>query len=319
MDLLIWLGIFVVSLAVLITAARFFTDAAEIIGLALGMSPFVIGVIIVSIGTSLPELVSSVIAVSQQVSEIVPGNVIGSSISNLFFVLGIASLFTRAAIQLGDQYIFIDLNFLMATVFIVVLTMYDGKITVGEGIICLVAYCIYVFYLLKDGSTPIDILLDENVKAEGRKGNIRIQDVLIVTLGGIFIYLGARYTIISLEKLAEIMSISKAIVSVTLLSFGTTLPETVVSATASRQGKGEIAIGNILGSCIFNGLAISGVASFFGTLIVTPEVLRFPLPIYCVAALLFYLLTQDKNVSRWEGLIFLLMYIFFIGKIANIL
>ncbi len=319
MELLIWLGIFVVSLAVLITAARFFTDAAEIIGLALGMSPFVIGVVIVSIGTSLPELVSSVIAVSQQVSEIVPGNVIGSSISNLFFVLGIASLFTRAAIQLGDQYIFIDLNFLMATAFIVVLTMYDGKVTIGEGIICLIAYCIYVFYLLKDGSTPIDILLDENVKTEGRKGKIRIQDVLIVTLGGIFIYLGARYTIFSLEKLAEIMSISKAIVSVTLLSFGTTLPETVVSATASRQGKGEIAIGNILGSCIFNGLAISGVASFFGTLIVTPEVLKFPLPIYCVATLLFYLLTQDKNVSRWEGLIFLLMYIFFMGKIANIL
>jgi cation:H+ antiporter len=318
MGLLLPLGIFAVSLAVLILAARFFTKSAEIIGLALGMSPFVIGVLIVSVGTSLPELIASIVAVQGGSSEIVMGNVLGSSLSNIFFVLGMTALFARGQINLGDQYIAIDLHFLLGAVFATTLIAYDGQVTASEGIFVLLVYVAYVFYLLKEGATAKDVLLDDDLTNTPKK-SIAFKDVGIVVLSGVFIYLGAKYTISSLEQIAAALNVSKAVVSVTLLSVGTTLPECVVSVVAAREGKGDIAVGNILGSCIFNALMVLGVTSLFGGLTVPPDILRLPLPVYIAAAILFYLLTQDKKLSKWEGALILLLYALFMGKVANIL
>lgn len=317
-ELLLWGLIFAVSLATLITASRFFTNAAEVVGLALGMSPFAVGVIIVSVGTSLPELIAAVVAISKGSSEIVSGNVIGASVSNLFFVLALSALFAKQRIELGDQYILIDLNYLLGAAFLLSLMMIDGVITLSEGALGLGAYVAYTFYLLRESNTEQDILLNESVKEAGAKGKVRPQDVGILVASGVFIYLGANYTIEALEHIAEALEISKAIVSVTVLSIGTTLPEAVISATAARQGKGEIAVGNILGSCIFNSLAITGIGTFVGAITVPPEVLRLPLPVYGVGALLFYLLTLDKRISRWEGLLFLVIYALFILKVAGL-
>jgi cation:H+ antiporter len=319
MNLLTAIGLFVISVIVLIGGAKYFTDGAERIGLAIGMSPFAIGVTIVSIGTSLPELISAIVAVNQNSSEIVAGNIIGACLSNLLFVLGLTTIVAPQAIDLGDRYIFIDLNYLVATALIVILMMYDGRVTLGEGLFGLAAYGVYTFYLLKEGNTEKDILLDGGAENRDKSNRVKIKDVLLVIISGIFIYLGAKYTVFALERIAEIMNVSKAIVSLTLLSVGTTLPEATVSAIAARQGKGEIAIGNILGSCIFNGLAIMGIATGFGTIVVTPDLLQLPLPLYGGATLMFYLLAQDKKISRWEGLVFLIIYLLFIGKIANII
>lgn len=317
-ELFLWGFIFVLSLSTLITASRFFTNAAEVVGLALGMSPFAVGVVIVSVGTSLPELVSAVVAISKEASEIVSGNVIGASVSNLYFVLALSALFSKRRIDLGDQYILIDLNYLLGAAFLLSLMMIDGKITLSEGVLGLCAYIAYMFYLLRESNTEQDILLSESVKTVSNKGKVRPQDLGILVASGVFIYFGANYTIEALEHIAEALQISKAIVSVTVLSFGTTLPEAVISATASHQGKGEIAVGNILGSCIFNSLAITGIGSLVGTIIVPAEVLRLPLPVYGVGTLLFYLLTLDKKVSRWEGLLFLVIYVLFILKVAGL-
>ncbi len=315
-EIILWGIIFVVSLTTLITAARFFTNAAEVVGLALGLSPFAVGVVIVSVGTSLPELIASIVAVSKEVSEVVSGNVIGASISNLFFVLALSAIFARKRIELGDQYILIDLNYLLGAAFLLSLMMLDGKVIFIEGMLGLCAYIAYTLYLLQESSNEQDILLSESVKESAKSGKVRLKDAVVLVISGAFIYLGANYTIEALEHIADALQISKAIISVTVLSIGTTLPEAVVSATASRQGKGEIAVGNILGSCIFNSLAITGVASMVGMVIVPPEILRLPLPVYGVGALLFYLLTLDKKISRWEGILFLIIYALFILKVA---
>ncbi len=317
-DLLIWVPVFIVSIAILILAARFFTQSAEVIGLSLGMSPFAVGVVIVSVGTSLPELISSVIAVSTGSSEIVAGNICGSSISNLFFVLGLTTVFSKKSIQLGDQYIFIDLHFLLGSVALLAVMMLDGVITWTEGIIALAGYIIYTTYLLREGSAEQDLLLDKSVQQTKPNTRVQVKEVAIIAIGAFFIFLGAKYTIEALENIADAANISKAVVSVTVLSLGTTLPEAVVSATAAAQGKGDIAVGNILGSCIFNAMAITGVASLIGNVSAPTEILRLPLPIHAVGALLFYLLTQDKNISRWEGFLFLLIYILFIEKISGL-
>ena len=113
------------------------------------------------------------------------------------------------------------------------------------------------------------------------------------------------------------MKVPEAIIALTVLSIGTTLPELAVNVTAIRAGKGEMAIGNVLGSCIFNTLVIPGMASLFGPITVTKELLSFSLPVMAATGILFYLLTQDKRISEWEGILFVMIYGLFIFKIAG--
>jgi cation:H+ antiporter len=316
-DLLLWGGVFVLSLTTLVIASRFFTEAAEVIGLSLGMSPFAVGVLIIATGTSLPELISAVFAVQIGSSEIVAGNIIGAGISNLLFVLGIASILSKDNIRLNSQNITIDLNYLVGSAALLFLMMYDGKVGIGEGALCLFGYVAFLFYLFREGNQGEDLVISDDVKAKGRFGKVRVKEVGILIVSGVFIYLGANYTIESLEHLAAGFGVSKAVISITVLSLGTTLPEAVVSATAALKGKGEIAVGNILGSCIFNVLFIPSVAVLFGNLDVPPEIVRLPLPAYLGASVLFYLLARDKNISRWEGILFLVLYVLFIVQVVG--
>jgi cation:H+ antiporter len=315
MSILTWFGIFVASLCVLILAARFFTRSAESIGLALGMSSFATGVIIVAIGTSLPELISSVIAVMKGSSEIVSGNVIGSSISNLFFVLALTAISAPASIRLGEQYIFIDLHFLIGSAFLLALTAWDGQVSRLEALLLLAGYLIYTVHLLKEGKPASDP--GDPSAGKARRSPVQGKDLLIVGVSAVFIFLGANYTITSLEVIAGSLGISKSVISVTLLSLGTTLPESVVSITAARQGKADIAVGNILGSCIFNAMAVTSIASLIDPVSFPEELKTLPLPLYLIGVVFFYLLTQDKKISPWEGLLFLLFYIFFILKMGG--
>jgi cation:H+ antiporter len=122
----------------------------------------------------------------------------------------------------------------------------------------------------------------------------------------------------SLESLALQLGVAPAIIALTVLSLGTTLPELVVSATAARAGKADVAVGNILGSCVFNALAVAGTAALVGPVLAPEDMLSLPLPVFGASALLFYLLTLDKRVSRWEGMLFLLLYGLFIMEVARL-
>jgi cation:H+ antiporter len=140
----------------------------------------------------------------------------------------------------------------------------------------------------------------------------------VLVASGVGIYLSGDRTVAALEQLATALAISPAIASVTILSVGTTLPELAVSVTAARRGLAELAVGNILGSCIFNALAVAGVAGALGGIDVPIALRTFALPFVAAAALLFYLLTQDKRISRWEGLLFLVLFALFMVKVAGI-
>ncbi|XZE32698.1 sodium:calcium antiporter [Pirellulaceae bacterium SH501] len=316
MDLMIALAIFVVSVGLLIASAKFFTGAAETLGYRFGLSSFVVGVVIVSVGTSLPELISSVLSVRSGSSEIVPGNIIGSSLSNILFVLGLTVVLSKSRIDLGAQYIYIDLNYLAGAALIVVVIMFDGVVHASEAFIGLLAYGAYVFYLLRAGNTNA---ASDALPHPPETTNSTFWSIGILIASGVVIFFSANQTIDSLSKIAETLGVSKAIVSMTLLSIGTTLPECVVSVSAARAGKAGLAVGNVLGSCIFNGLMIPGVASLFGTLTVPVELIHFSLPFYAAVTLIFYLLTQDKKISPFEGTLLLLIYTLFMGKVTHFL
>ena len=312
------LVVFLVSLGVLLAAARAFTMSAERIGLYLGMSPFAVGVLIVSIGTSLPEMISSVIAVTRGTSEIVVGNVLGANLSNLLLVMGVVAVSSPRQVRLGEQYILIDLHYLLGAVCLLALTLKDAAVGRLEGAVLLVAYGAYVVYLLKEGRTEKNVLVGPGSDEHRAPRELPLAQMAILAGSAALIYLGARFTITSLESIAAVLGIAPAIIAVTVLSLGTTLPELVVSATAARAGKADVAVGNILGSCVFNSLGVTGVAALVGRVHATPDLLSLPLPVFGASALLFYLLTLDKRVSRWEGMIFVLLYSLFVLEISRI-
>ncbi len=308
--------LFAGSLIALLIAAHFFTSAAERVGLALGMTPFVVGVMIVAVGTSLPELVASLLSVRAGTSEIVSGNVLGANAANLLLVLGaVSAVGRRSRIDLGQQYIFIDLHFMLGGMLLLGAMMMDGMIDRLEGVLLIAAYVVFVIYLVREGRTASadadarEVLQDES-RSLGR-------DFVILAVAGVGIYISGEYTVQSLEQLALALAISPAVASITILSLGTTLPELVVSITAARRGMAELAVGNILGSCVFNTLAVAGASAALGGVKVPSELLTFAVPFVVGATLFFYLLTQDKRISRWEGLLLLVMFAFFMTTLVR--
>ena len=305
--------IFIAALTVLLVSARLFTSAAETIGKWLKLPAFVIGIFIVGIGTSLPELISGILSVRKGVSEILPGNVIGANISNLLLITGVAALVNRKNIQLGSAYINIDLHFLLGSFFYLCLIAYDGVIIASEAFIGIFIYIVYGIYLIRGEKEDLSALSfpkeDNNTPAP-----LRSFGMLAITAVGI--YFGAEYTIFSIEKIAAALGVPNSIIALTLLSLGTTLPELAVNITVIRQGKAEMAIGNILGSSVFNSLIIPSTAAFFGNIMVPDVLLKFSLPVMASAGFMFYQLAQDKRISVWEGIMFGCLYILFILQIV---
>jgi cation:H+ antiporter len=308
--------LFAGSLALLLVAAHVFTGAAERVGLALGLSPFVVGVMIIAVGTSLPELVASLLSVKAGTSEIVAGNVLGANASNLLLVLGAISAVARTPrILLGEQYIFIDLHFMLGGMLLLGFMMLDGTVSRLDGALLLAAYLVFVVYLVRDGRTAS---ADAEADASSRGASRSLaRDGVILLVAGIGIYAGGEFTVGALESLATALAISPAVASITILSLGTTLPELVVSLTAARRGQAALAVGNILGSCVFNTLAVAGAAGVAGGVLVPAELRAFALPFVAAATLLFYLLTQDKRISRWEGMLLLVLFAFFIATLVD--
>lgn len=312
--MLIQFIVFAVALVVLLLAAKYFTSAAEKIGAWMQLPPFVIGIFIVGIGTSLPELISGILSVQKGASEILAGNVIGSDISNILLITGLAAVINKKSIQLKSNYLYIDLHFLIGSVMYFGMIAYDGHIDFKEAFPGLLIYIIYSIYLIK-GAEPEQI---QGLIANTPKSSFPLIPFLMLLLAGVGIYFGAEYTVHSLEQIALGLSIPKSIVALTLLSLGTTLPELAVNVSAIRQGNAEMAVGNVLGSFIFNTLVIPSTGSMFGAIQLPYDLLHFSFPVMAGAALLFYLLTQDKKISVWEGLLFMSLYLLFILKTSGL-
>ncbi len=301
--------IFVFALAVLILSSNYFTDAASKIGSFFNLPSFVVGIFIVGIGTSLPELVSGILSVVDNNSEILSGNVIGANISNLLLVTGFAVLINRQRIDLGKTYIFTDLNFLIGSFFYFALIAFDGTIELIEALIGIVIFLIYSYHLVKDNKTQ------NGDETEEKISKFPVKSFAILIASAVGIYFGADFTISSLAGIARGLQVPSSIIALTLLSLGTTLPELTVNISAIRKGRATMAIGNVLGSCISNTLLIPSIASFFGVIRVPENLISFSLPVMLGAGVMFYMLTQDKKISVTEGYLFFCLYALFLIKI----
>lgn len=311
-NIYLWLIILLIGLFVLVKAADYFNKSAEVIGLSFGMSPFIIGILITAIGTSLPELVTSAIAVTQGASVIVPGNVAGSNITNIFLIIGIVTLVHRKPIQLLAPFITVDLQFLIGSALFVAIAFIDGTFSLFEGLLCLAGFSIYFLYLLKSSKNGA------NGAASKKKQKAPIKHYLQFLLSGALVYGAGHMVIQSVVFTANFFNVGPSIVAAGVVALGTSLPELVVSIDAIKKEKVDYALGNIMGSSIFNSFWVLGFSSLFGTIEVSEPVIYFILPVMLIAVFLFYMLTRDKVVTAWEGALFLLFYVLFISRLITL-
>lgn len=300
---ILWLVIiFVASLALLVFASGKFIEASEKLGLALGLPPFVIGVTVVALGTSLPEMVSSIIAVQQGESEIVVGNIVGSNITNILLIIGTVA-FIGKSIHISFNFKRVDLPFLIGTALFLLYAIWDLQIAFWEGCTFLCLTVMYVVLCLSKGTD----LTDE----EPPKLTWKIIGLLL--LGGVGVYFGAKYNIESVVSIGKFLEIPPAIIALTAVALGTSLPELFVSLAAVRKGQAEIAIGNVLGSNIYNIIAVGGISSMVGEIAVPAEIKTVSILIMLGATLMFAQMLWNKKLTRWEGAILLLGYVVFLG------
>lgn len=315
MNLFIWLGIFVVSLYVLVKSADKFTEFAEKIGLKLGMSPFVVGLTIIAIGTSLPELISSIMAVLSGSSDMVIGNVLGSNIANICLVLGIGAILIKSG-KIEHNLRSIDLPFFIISIFLLGIFMLDGKITILEGVFSLVGIIIFILYMKSNikNTTKKEIAKGVLIQKDG-SSLLKLSVGLIIS--SVFIFFGAKYTIDSAIQLSSLLNIGKSIISASAIAIGTSLPELSVTISLVKKKNITGAVGNVLGSNIFNTLGVIGISSLFGTLIVSNFMLIFVLPVTLIATFMFYIITNDQKISKWQGALLLLFYVVFMTKLLT--
>jgi cation:H+ antiporter len=300
MGLVPYIAIFVVSIFVLVKASDWFVDSAEVIGLSWGVSPFIIGVTIIAFGTSLPELAASIVAVFAGSSEIVVGNVVGSNITNILLVLGITALIGREII-LDFNVMDVDMPMLVGSAIILFFTLSDLHVSYFDAGLYLVGLVVFLTYSIRG---------KERESIDLPKAYFRNYMLLVV--GGFLVYLGAKYTIFSMQHISGMIGVSTEIIALTGVAFGTSLPEVVVSITAAKKGKTAIAVGNVLGSNIFNTYAVMGVSAFCGPLMIPADMMVFSIPFMLAVTILFAVLCLSHRITLWEGILLILFYAFFL-------
>lgn len=299
------------ALFVLVRGADLFVAGAKRIGGALGMSSFAIGVLIVGLGTSLPELASSIAAVINGSTEIVIANAVGSNITNILLIVGVLAMI-GGPVLINKNLLKTELPiFFIATVHFVA-SVFDGVIDRIEALLLFGTLCAYVWYLFSS-----DNAAKEELKAKNGHKTITVKDVVFVVLGIVAVLLGAHYTVESAVTIAGNLAIPVGLVSIGAIAIGTSLPELFVSLQAIKSKETDLAIGNIFGSNAFNILLVVGVPGLLAPLEAGTVVMELGLWVLVAASLILFINGLARQVQRWEGVAMVLFFAFFLVKLTT--
>lgn len=311
MDLLFWSGVFIVSLAFLVKASDWFVNGAETIGIALGIPSFIVGVTIVAVGTSLPELASSISAVFAGSTDIVAGNAIGSNITNIVLVMGLVALFSKQKIEIKRDIMDVDIPMLVASALLLWFLVADLNFTMLDAAMLIIGMFIFLAYTFSKSGDDDD---DEIIRQK-----VGWKTIALVIGSGALIYFSANYTVSAIQEISNLLGIGTGVIALSLVALGTSLPEVLVSVTAARKGNTEIAFGNVIGSNIFNTFAVMGIPRFLGPIEIPAAIVEFSLPMMVGITILFAVICLSRKISRFEGMFLLLFYVvFMIGLFSNL-
>lgn len=297
----------IVGFIFLIKGADMFVDGASKIAAKLNVPLIVIGLTIVAFGTSAPEAAISINSAFQNNAGIAVGNVIGSNILNILLILGIAALFTAVPVKKSTfKY---EIPFvIIVSIILVILGIFGGSIDKIDSIIFLVlfaAFFVYLILLSKKGDSDAG----DDVPTLTEKDTV-LKMVLFIILGLVAIVLGSDFTVTGATAIAQALNVDDRIIGLTIVAFGTSLPELVTSVTAARKHQADIAIGNIIGSNIFNILFVIGLAGLF-----SPNPINFEstfiidgIVAIAAAVILWLLVFKNKKLNKTGGIIMLIAY-----------
>lgn len=294
----------IVGLVLLVGGAELLVKGASRIAAGFGISPLIIGLTVVAFGTSAPEAAISVSSALKGEPDIAVGNVLGSNIFNVLFILGVSALISPLLVS--KQLVRIDVPVMVAVSFLAFAFSIDGNISFGEGAVLFCGVLAYVAILIRIGSRSGEA--GETIE----KSKHWAVDAGLVVVGLVLLILGSRWLVQSAVTIAEAMGVSELVIGLTIVAAGTSLPEVATSIIATIRGQRDIAVGNVVGSNIFNILAVLGLTALVapGGLPVSEAAINFDYPVMlAVAVACLPIFFVGYSIARWEGALFLGYYV----------
>jgi cation:H+ antiporter len=304
---------FVLGLLALVVGAEVLVRGASKLSLSFGVSPLVVGLTVVALGTSAPELAVSVQSAWSGQVDIAIGNVVGSNLFNVLFILGISALITPLLVN--QQLIRQEVPVMIAVSLLLWALAADGGIGRWDGVLLTGLILAYTVLLIRQSRAETKAVRAEYEEAffpkeNGWDAHWGLQVLLI--LGGLaLLVLGSRWLVEAAIAFARHLGVSELVIGLTIVAAGTSLPEVATSVTAAVRGERDIAVGNVVGSNIFNILSVLGLSAVVApsTLTVSPAVLAFDLPVMvAVAVACLPVFFTGNLIARWEGGLFLAYY-----------
>lgn len=300
MDLIVSFLLLALGFAMLIKGADWFVEGASRIAGKLGIPQIVIGLTIVAMGTSAPEAAVSIAAALKNNADITVGNIVGSNILNVLIILGLTSVI--APIAVSKSTLFIEIPFMILITVLMLITGLDGSISLIDGCILIAFFAAYLTYLF------IRAKKEKTVPPEETKERKIWQSVIAAAGGLALIIIGSNFAVDSASKIAEIFGMSPRFIGLTVVALGTSLPELFTSVAAARKGNPDIAIGNIVGSNIFNILFVVGISSLITPVPFSQKFVTDMIIAAAAGLLLILFGTKNKKLGRTGGIVMLIGY-----------
>ena len=315
-------SLLIVGFVMLIKGADWFVDGAAAIAKKFGIPQIVIGLTIVAFGTSAPEAAISITSAVKGSAGLAIGNVLGSNIMNVLLILGLCALFCPLAVQKNTLYIEIPFVAVISAALMLIGAI-DGKLGWVDGLILWLFFIVFFAYLIilskKDKSATLDLKEEtkegEQEEEKPQKKGVEILKMLgKLAVGIALIVLGSQAVVNGAKTIAAGFGMSESLIGLTIVALGTSLPELVTSIAAARKGEADLAIGNIVGSNIFNILFVLGTSALISTISfdtnwITGFMIDSIVAILVAVALFFCIFfTKDKKLKRVGGIAMLVMY-----------
>lgn len=299
----------------LIKGADFLVDGASDIAKKFHIPQIIIGLTIVSIGTSMPELFVSITSALEGYSDMAIGNVLGSNLCNLLLILGLSTLIMPVKFKRETRLIEVPLCLIITIIFAIICNS-NWMITRKEAIILIALFVMFILYTIFMAIKGEKFDNEDDEKVDIVKGDISIlKSIINILIGIVALKVGGDFTVDNAVVVAQNLNISEKIISLTILAIGTSLPELVTSVTAAIKGNSDIAIGNIIGSNIFNMLLIIGVSSLIKPIVynVSYNIDMIILFWGTLLLVLFPVIPPKNKMNRSNGAMYLTLYILYMG------
>ena len=313
-----WLGIIensiltLIGFVLLIWGAALLVDGSVSLAKRAGISNLIIGLTLVAFGTSAPELAASLNAAFNGLGDIACGNIVGSNIANLGLVMGASAILMPIAIKRNTAIWEIPFVIVLSVVF----WLMEKDLIFGrfDGIILIVLFLVFTVYCIimarEDADVDLDMIELDGVKIHSLSIS---RSIFYVAAGIIFLAGGSDFLVKGATGLAINFGVSEAVIAVSIVALGTSLPELITSVIAATKGEGDISIGNILGSNIFNFLIVGGITALVKPFSLSMRIVTFDTPVMLfLTVLLFIIVATGRKIGRIEGVIYLIFYLTYI-------